>query len=146
LSRSTSGLSMAAADNTILPAEVSAGSSTLRLKPSRKKPDTSSEWHCLKCNKHFSFKGVLTRHEKQCCGNVNTILHSSIEVSPTIPTPTVTNVPRPRHTCSICHKSFVNKGDFVYHIKSYHPSTSVDTVSHTKRIKALKCPGQHNVI
>jgi len=138
--------------------------STIRVKPSRKTPDTSSKWKCLHCNKHFSDKYCLVRHSKKCIGNVEnppvsdnrpivrysqniiTSLHSINQVNSTVRTPEVTNVRIRRHSCSICQKSYAHKSDFVYHTKSYHPEVHVDTICRRSRpmrhTKLSSCPGE----
>jgi len=159
---------MSSVNSSVLPATSAAEPpSTLRVKPSRKKPDASSGLKCLHCPKYFSTKYVLETHNRKCGGNVQ---NPSVNVNPRIkpyikssissnalnesgPTTTCTvgtsadglRQRRPRHPCSVCDKSFANKVDLVYHIKSYHTSVDVDTVCPFKpktRYNGLVCPGQ----
>jgi len=118
--------------------------STLRVKESRKTPDSSSVWKCLRCNKHYSDKYCLQRHNRKCIGhveiapgtvnilernpsNIITSLHSSNGVSTIFCKTGVRNVPS-RRSCLICEKSFATKHNLVYHIKCYHPSIDVDSI------------------
>jgi len=101
--------------------------STIRVKPSRKIPDSSSVWKCLLCNKPYSDKYCLKKHSKKCIGTVQNA---------------PAKVQSRRHSCSICEKSFVNKHFFVFHIKSYHPSFDIDSFGTPRFHRVLKCPGQ----
>jgi len=146
---------MSSAQYTVSPATAAEPPSTLRVKQSRKKPDTSSQWKCLQCCKHFSNKYILGKHNKKCSRTTkNSPVNDRSSQSSNIqnkacPTTTVANVlkPRPRHSCSACDKSFVDKSDLVYHIKSYHPSIDVDAVCPMrKKSKNLVCPGKQTFV
>jgi len=150
---------MSSAKSTVLSAADAEPPSTLRVKPMRKKPDASSGWKCLHCCKPFSSKYIVERHSKKCsetikkpCVDVNlecklyigSSLSSNV-LNKTGPTTKVAKVrkPKPRHLCAACEKSFGQKHDLVYHIKTYHPSLDVEAVCPVrKKNKNLKCPGK----
>jgi len=130
-------------------------SSTMRVKPSRKKTE-SSAWKCLQCDRHYSDQYCLEKHSKKCVGKVVkapvggvnigecsssniTSLHSSNGISSTT---RVRKGQSRRHSCLICEKSFANKQDLVYHIKSYHPSIDADAICPPRFKKVLQCPGE----
>jgi len=119
----------------------------LRIKPSRNKQDASSEWKCLQCNKNFSRKSALKVHNRKSCRKVQNSSGSVNGCLRLLTTPTAENARRPRkprHPCTVCEKSFANKLDLVYHIRSYHPSVDVETVcpiKSTKHKNFLVCPG-----
>jgi len=119
----------------LMPATEAVGvSSTIRVIPHRITPDSSSVWKCLQCNKPFSDKYCLEKHNKKCIGNVE---NAPVNEVSKISVKTVR-----RYSCSTCQRSFANKHYLVYHIKSYHPSINVDAFGPPRIHKVLKCPGE----